>query len=122
MTVATKTAALSLILMLAPTTVLADVISVAPAMTESAIKTMPTLDYATTAKVAVKSSFAPTEFSAAAPYRLVDQFGDGYIGTVREFDPVTLDEPTETAVPEPATLILVGSGLALSGIRRRRQR
>ncbi len=73
--------------------------------------------------VKAKRLFAPAEFTPAAAAISSDFHVDGYIGTVREMEGFTLTSDTpspETSVPEPATLVLVGSGLAMAALRRRR--
>ncbi len=48
----------------------------------------------------------------------------GYIGTMHLNDTTTFNlstGPTEVAVPEPATLVLFGSGLAVAVFRKRRR-
>lgn len=69
-----------------------------------------------------KSTFTPSEFEPAAMAHAFDYEKDGYIGTVHDGDVVSLESrpPTETAVPEPATVVLVGSGLLLARLKRRR--
>lgn len=61
-------------------------------------------------------------FASAAASASFDYQKDGYIGTVRLPDSFTVEFSTpvpETAVPEPATLLLFGSGLAAAALRRR---
>jgi hypothetical protein len=70
----------------------------------------------------VKSFFAPNEFMSSAAGRSFEFQGDGYIGTVRDFDGINLTDPTpqtETAVPEPATIVLVGTGMIAAWRRRK---
>ena len=60
---------------------------------------------------------------SAATSRDSDFGKDGYIGTVRLPDNFSLEHSpstSETAVPEPATFLLFGSGLAAAALRRRR--
>lgn len=73
-----------------------------------------------------KGAFTPAEFmpSAAARAYDYDYDKDGYIGTVRDIGTFSLDQSTpapESAVPEPATFILVGSGLLAAARRLRKQ-
>ena len=70
----------------------------------------------------LKGETLPTFSSAAA--RSFDFEKEGYIGTVYVKDPISFDfgpsSPGEIATPEPATLVLFASGLALARLRRKR--
>jgi hypothetical protein len=81
-------------------------------------ESIPTSTLQTPSTKYLKSSGVGTVSSAASFTR------EGYIGTVYLQDSFTFsvenNGPTQVAVPEPASLVLLSSGLALAALRRRR--
>lgn len=76
----------------------------------------------TPSPVTSKSYLKSAELAITAAAASLEK--DGYIGTVYLSDSVTFtptNGPTQVAVPEPASLALFGSGLALAAFRRRRR-
>jgi len=91
-------------------------------------ETMPPAEAVSSSPPATPKSLTPEALeatifeSASAPS--FDYHDDGYIGTVFNSDEFSLEPQSSnlpsSTVPEPATLVLLGSGIALAALRRRR--